>query len=62
MQAVALSHYCIIANVIQEATSYKFNDPHDTRPMEKRRMRPGDVAMGGEPISYCILSHLIMSS
>lgn len=44
-QAVAISHYAVIANVIQMSVYHKVNDAYTTR--DKRRFRPGDVAGAG---------------
>lgn len=46
MQAVAIPHYAVIANVIQMAAHHKVNIPYTT--WEKQRFRPGDVAGAGE--------------
>ncbi len=45
MQAVAVSHYNVIASVVQVST---FNRIHEEYlPWEYRRFRPGDVCAGG---------------
>jgi len=46
-QAVEISHYAPIANIIQMATWWRVND--DSVPWEKRRIRQGDTALAGGP-------------
>jgi hypothetical protein len=45
-KAVEIPHYGPIANIIQMAAWWKTND--DSVPRERRRIRPGDVALAGE--------------
>ncbi|RDB28925.1 4-coumarate--CoA ligase-like 1 [Hypsizygus marmoreus] len=47
-KAVAIAHYCVVANVIQMATHYRINDPHH----ENKRMAPGDVAIAVLPFFH----------
>lgn len=46
---MAISHYGVIANVIQMATHYRLNDPS----WPNKRMSPGDVVLAG--ILFCEL-------
>jgi hypothetical protein len=45
MQAVEISHYAPIANILQIAAWWKIND--NNIPWEDRRIRPGDVTTAG---------------
>lgn len=40
---MAISHYGVIANVIQMATHYRLNDPS----WPNKRMSPGDIVLAG---------------
>ena len=40
---MAISHYAVIANVIQMASHYRLNDPS----WPDKRMSPGDVVLAG---------------
>jgi 4-coumarate--CoA ligase len=53
-QAVAISHYAFIANIIQMAVQNKVGEAYSSR--DSRGYRPGDVAIGGEN-SYPDVSH-----
>ena len=50
MQAVAIPHYSVIANVIQMSAYHKVNEEYTS--WEKRRFRPGDTAAAGKYQSY----------
>jgi len=56
-QAVEISHYAPIANVIQMTTWWRVKD--DSIPWENRKLRPGDVALAGE--AYFISQESLMS-
>ena len=45
LQAVEISHYAPIANILQAAAWWKVND--NNIPWEDRRIRPGDVTTAG---------------
>lgn len=45
LQAVAISHYNIISNVVQVATFKRISEAY--APWEERQLRPGDVCCGG---------------
>ncbi|KAF8167711.1 amp dependent CoA ligase [Crassisporium funariophilum] len=47
-KAVAISHYSVIANVIQMAAHYRLNDPS----WPEKRMSPGDVVLGVLPFFH----------
>lgn len=49
-KAVAIPHYALISNVLQMAKFHRLMDPTYEVPLEKRRFRVGDVALGGEPV------------
>jgi flavin reductase (DIM6/NTAB) family NADH-FMN oxidoreductase RutF len=49
IQAVAIPHIAVIANVLQMASHAKVNE--DYAPWKDRRYRPGDVASGGRQTS-----------
>ncbi|KAF7965524.1 hypothetical protein HWV62_43070 [Athelia sp. TMB] len=49
-KAVAISHYALIANVIQAAAMTRLGDP--AVPEEERRYRPGDIASGILPLFH----------
>lgn len=55
-QAVAVSHYNVIALIVQIATYNRISE--DYAPWEDRRFRPGDINAGGERL---IPGHLIGS-
>ena len=46
-QAVEISHYAPIANIIQMVTWWRIND--ESVPWKNRRIRPGDIALAGGP-------------
>ncbi|KAJ3558976.1 hypothetical protein NM688_g619 [Phlebia brevispora] len=54
-QAVAISHYNFICAVLQSAAVSRVNE--DYAPWEERRVRPGDVSLGGNVTSRFILRH-----
>ncbi|TFK36899.1 amp dependent CoA ligase [Crucibulum laeve] len=47
-KAVEISHYAVIANVIQTATHYRVNDPL----WKEKRMNPGDVGLAVLPFFH----------
>ncbi|KAL5535772.1 hypothetical protein ACEPAF_3866 [Sanghuangporus sanghuang] len=55
-KAIALSHYALIANGLQVASLNRVNEYY--APWDKRRFRPGDVALGVLPF-YRELVHVI---
>ena len=44
MEAVAIPHYAVVANVIQSALHYRVTDPS----LREVLFAPGDVALGGQ--------------
>ena len=53
-KAVMISHYSIIANLVQLAQRANLND--ESVPMEQKRYRPGSIVLGGA--SWCRLDVL----
>jgi hypothetical protein len=51
VQAVSISHYSVIANVIQMAAHFRLGDPL----WPKKLISPGDVAVGGERTEFTSL-------
>ncbi|EJD03679.1 acetyl-CoA synthetase-like protein [Fomitiporia mediterranea MF3/22] len=49
-KAVAIPHYAVISQVIQGAVHHKVNEDYTT--WEKRRFRPGDIAVGVLPFFH----------
>ena len=45
-----ISHYALIANMLQVTQYVKPTD--ESVPWEQKRYRPGDVVLGGTPVSH----------
>lgn len=58
VQAVAISHYNVISDLIQFATFA--GQGQNYAPPEERRFRPGDVASGGMLFLLCIALHRLI--